>query len=150
MRGNGTEKLVGNKVDYGGYALGLIPFAAPWIFMLIVSLLGWFCYCLCCICDKCCPPSKCCRRDLDKKPFKKRELTIPNICILVWSVCIFAFAIASFSFNNNLDSGLKSFRCSLIYFVDDFIFGANFTINNTNKSWIGIIPITPRLLDLGN
>lgn len=108
--------------------------------MLIVSLLGWFCYCLCCLCDCCCPPSKCCRRDLEKKPFKKSELTIPNICILVWSVLIFAFAIASFSFNSKLNIGLVSFRCSLLYFVDDFIFGANFTTNgsNTTKNWIGI------------
>jgi len=51
-----------------------------------------------------------------------------------------------------LNGGLKSFRCSLLYFVDDFVFGTNFTPvgGNSSKIWIGITPITPKLVDLAS
>jgi len=73
----GSNNALGDalkKSDYGSYATGIIAFAAPWIFFFILSLLGWFCYCLCCACDRCCPPCKCCRRDLEKKPYTDKDL----------------------------------------------------------------------------
>jgi len=45
-----------------GFSAGSLPVeaigrtAAVWLVFFVFSIIGWFCYTICCCCDNCCPP----------------------------------------------------------------------------------------------
>ena len=89
--------------------MDLLPYALPWYLsfiiknraiFLVLSVIGWFCYCICCGLDKCCPPFKCCRRDLENRKYNECERNWPLFLGLLTTLLVLGTAIAGY-FNNH-------------------------------------------------
>jgi hypothetical protein len=132
-----TNKLQPDLIagNYSQYAKSLIPVTAPWLVFLVLSIFGWFCYCLCCCCDKCCPPSKCCRRDLIQRPYTPKEFLWPILAMMVFSILVLGTCIAGLTYAGSIQTGTQSMRCAALDVLYTVGYGANF---NTSHQWFGV------------
>lgn len=82
--------------------------AIAWVILLILSILGYICYICCCVCDKCCPPSKCCRRNYKKKPITKCETNFPIIVLFLASGILVGIGITGLVTQSGMPNAIQN------------------------------------------
>lgn len=102
--GNQIEKYLNKEITVQAYVNGLIPFVAPWLVLLILSGVGWFCYLYyCCYSGECCcKPCCCCKRT---KPYTKFDKMCPLITFWVANLAVFILALIGFGISNDWKNG---------------------------------------------
>lgn len=70
---------------------------------------------------RCCPPCKCCRRDVVEKPYTSSELSTPLIFLGLFSLIIIAVSIPGIIYASGLSDGIKSTRCAFFAGTGDLI-----------------------------
>lgn len=120
--------------NWSDYIISFIPSTIIWGIFFVFSIVGWISYCFCSIFDKQCPPSRCCRRNYTKRPYKGFELWGPIVFTLIFGVGILGISIAGLIYSTKLEKGTKNVICQISAIFDDALYGT--TYNGTQ--WIGI------------
>ena len=92
MNDNAVAKIFKGNAKAINLATEMIKYCIIYILMLITIIIGYWCYFWCCVCDKCCPPCECCRRNYENNPITKKELVIYTIVLIAISIAVIVSA----------------------------------------------------------
>jgi len=135
MRSNENHlKTAIRTSEWADYVKSLIAPTVVWLIFFALSFIGWMCYCICCCCDKKCPPCGCLRRDAEAHPYKGFELWGLILFIVIFGTGIVGISVAGIIFGTQIQGGVQNTVCTFASMYDDIIYGV--TYNETN--WIGI------------
>ncbi|KAL4487145.1 hypothetical protein ABPG72_001597 [Tetrahymena utriculariae] len=120
-----------NKLIQKGIILAIL-----FIFFLITPIIT-FCYCCYCCCDKKCPC--CCKDDIAKNPFTKRQMVYTLISIILFSALTLSTSVAGYIYSSEINSSYKSMKCVIVSSLDDLNLKQNYTMSNgTAANFIGL------------
>lgn len=141
--GNGENKLkvAINDSNWAEYVKSLVMPTIVWLIFLGFSIIGWLCYCVCCCCDKKCPPCKFLRRDVDVKPYQGFELWGVVLFLSIFGIAILGLSTAGIIYSTQVQSGTENAVCQLVTIYDEIVHGTTF--NST--TWLGVSPVIDRI-----
>lgn len=142
MRNNENKlKTALETSDWVAYVKSLVIPSIVWIIFLGFSIIGWLCYCMCCCCDKQCPPCRFLKRDVNAKPYEGFELWGPILFIVIFGTGILGISAAGVVYSTQVQKGTESTLCTLVTIFDDVVYGTQY--NSTQ--WLGVYPVMDRI-----
>jgi len=142
MRNNQNQlKTAVITSDWLGYVKSLITPTIVWLVFLALSIIGWICYCMCCCCDKQCPPWKCCRRNIERKPYKGFEIWGVVLFIVIFGTGIVGLSVAGIVYSTQVQTGTQLTVCTLVSIYDNIVYGTTYNLTQ----WLGIYPVMERI-----
>ncbi|EAR84789.1 transmembrane protein, putative (macronuclear) [Tetrahymena thermophila SB210] len=120
-----------NKLIQKAIILGILL-----IFFLITPIIT-FCYCCYCCCDQKCPC--CCKDDIQKNPFTKRQMVYTLICVILFSALTLSTSVAGYIYSSDINSSYKSMKCVVVSSLDNLNLQQNYnTSDGTQANFIGL------------
>ena len=99
--------------------------------MLVTIIIGYWCYFWCCVCDSCCPPFKCCRRDYEFNPITKKESIIYMSILIVISIATIVAATIGFVKSGDIRATTSEAVCEFLKMPENLMNGVQMKNNST-------------------